>query len=160
MTGYCPYYNGSVLSLERWSMHKFWLWRSAFHHPPNKATIATKAFVTHEERMPLEHLSWSSLIGFLVQGNLISEVRMIIEKISHLGAGWLSLAAWDVATFWDADDVTLDPAVVDDESVDSPLGELRSWPSLMLIANSARALASGMRPSGKWKAEALAKNVN
>ena len=63
----------------------------------------------------------------------------------------LSLTAWDVATLWFTDDVTLDVDTVDDVKAESPLGELRSWPSLIFIANSARLLASGIRPSGSLR---------
>ena len=63
-------------------------------------------------------------------------------------ADGLSLTAWDVATLWFTDDVTVDVDKVDDVKAESPLGELRSWPSLIFIANSARLLASGIRPSG------------
>ena len=68
-------------------------------------------------------------------------------KISHFGAGWLPLVAWGLSTRRVDGDVTLDAGGVDVVGVESPLGELRSWPSLILMANSARLLASGIRPS-------------
>ena len=83
---------------------------------------------------------------------MVGQVRhLIIDgvswRISPFGDGWLPLVASGVATFLDAGDVILDMGDVDVVRAESPLGELRSWPSLILMANSARPLASGIRPS-------------